>query len=375
MSPKISICVPNLNTRPFLAERFETIFGQSFGDWELLVYDSYSDDGAWEYIQQLAKQEKRMRAWQGPRQGTPGSWNPCIQAASGEYIYVATSDDTMAPDCLEKLASALDQHPDCGLAHCPLIHIDETGAPLPNQAWPKDTIFGQSTGELVNHPHLRMAPYDGLLQLTGQHIYFSFTQLLIRRSLFAKIGPLESRWGSSGDFNWYMRAGLVSDTVHIPDTWATLRVHSKAATSAVRFNTPEYYELIEDMIFDAVKACEKYLDPSVVADLKSRWMEGARDLRIYYNTLRHRPALSRRLYQLAQVFNGGPMVRSELVGRVIRRPKWGEVATTKIRDWLESLGLGPMLAPLQLQTIDPLDNLASQTNEISPTRPHLIQAK
>jgi glycosyltransferase involved in cell wall biosynthesis len=29
-TPKVSICVPNLNTRPFLAERFETIFNQTF---------------------------------------------------------------------------------------------------------------------------------------------------------------------------------------------------------------------------------------------------------------------------------------------------------------------------------------------------------
>ena len=54
MNPTVSICVPNLNTRPFLPERFETIFQQTLKDWELLVYDSYSDDGAWENIQQLA---------------------------------------------------------------------------------------------------------------------------------------------------------------------------------------------------------------------------------------------------------------------------------------------------------------------------------
>ena len=141
MKPKVSICVPNLNTRPFLPERFETIFKQSFQDWELLVYDSYSDDGSWEYIQELAAREERMRIWQGPRQGTPGSWNPCIRAGCGEYVYVATSDDTMAPDCLEKLVAALDQHEDCGLAHCPLVHIDETGLPLPNQWWPAEDCF------------------------------------------------------------------------------------------------------------------------------------------------------------------------------------------------------------------------------------------
>src|SRR6187402_2601104 len=54
MDPKVSICVPNLNTRPFLPERFQTIREQSLNDWELLVYDSHSTDGAWEYICELA---------------------------------------------------------------------------------------------------------------------------------------------------------------------------------------------------------------------------------------------------------------------------------------------------------------------------------
>ena len=46
MPPKVSICVPNLNTRPFLPERFDSIFAQTFQDWELLVYDSHSSDSA-----------------------------------------------------------------------------------------------------------------------------------------------------------------------------------------------------------------------------------------------------------------------------------------------------------------------------------------
>ena len=47
-TPRVSICVPNLNTRPFLPERFETIFTQTFPGLGAPAYDSYSDDGAWE---------------------------------------------------------------------------------------------------------------------------------------------------------------------------------------------------------------------------------------------------------------------------------------------------------------------------------------
>src|SRR5207244_12706918 len=101
--PKVSICVPNLNTRPYLPERFETVFNQTFQDWELVVCDSYSDDGSWEYIQELAAREPRMRISQTPRKGVYAGFNDCIQLARGAYVYVATSDDTMSPDFLEEM--------------------------------------------------------------------------------------------------------------------------------------------------------------------------------------------------------------------------------------------------------------------------------
>jgi hypothetical protein len=123
-----------------------------------------------------------------------------------------------------------------------------------------------------------------------------------------------------------MRAGLVSNTVHVPGTWATLRVHPKAATSAVPFSTPEFYENIEDMIFDAVRACEGYLDPSVVAGFKSHWIDWTRDIRAYdQECLRlRRNGLRRRLYQVAQLFNG-TAARYQIVGRLFGKPRGGRL--------------------------------------------------
>ena len=67
-TPRVSICLPNYNTLPFLEERMATIYAQTFKDWELLVYDSYSTDGAWDYFSKLAASEPRMRIWQGSRE-------------------------------------------------------------------------------------------------------------------------------------------------------------------------------------------------------------------------------------------------------------------------------------------------------------------
>ena len=344
--PRVSICVPNLNTRPFLPERFETIFRQSFQDWELLAYDSYSDDGAWEYLSDLARREPRMRVWQGPRQGTPGSWNPCIAAARGEFVYVATSDDTMALDCLEKMVAALDAHPECALAHCPLKVINEHGEVIPRlqEAWAEWSYFARSSGLLRDRPHVRLAPFDGLLHLGGETVYRSITQLLIRRSLFDTIGMFESTWGAVGDFDWEMRAGLVASTVHVPHTWGGWRIHSSQATDFASFGSEEHGQKIDSMIDHAVAACRSRLE-SPVAQHVCSWVTRARDLRQFNRRLvRHLDdATARRRFIIAELVRGSAAarahVRDKLSGRV--PPEFHE----RLRNWLEDAGVRAALVP------------------------------
>src|SRR5262249_28527342 len=155
-----SVCLPSLNTFPFLEERVSTILGQTFVDWELIVIDSYSDDGSWEFFQKLAHTDSRVAISQAPR-GLYQSWNACIERAQGKYIYFATSDDTMAPDCLEKLASALEEHVDCDVAACPLTAIGGDGKPLQDRAWKDAIVFSHWNPELLQHRHVRRAPFDG----------------------------------------------------------------------------------------------------------------------------------------------------------------------------------------------------------------------
>lgn len=346
MIPRVSICVPNLNMRPYLPERFDSIFGQTLRDWELFVYDSHSDDGAWEYIESLAAQEPRMRIAQGPREGPYPAWNECVRRTGAEYVYIATSDDTMAPDCLEKMVAALERNPDCELAHCPLVTIDQRGEPMAEQRWPYSTVFGNGNAEDMRRPHVRRAPYDGLLHLIRRHVYLSITQLVIRRSLFVRIGDFPSRWGPFSDFNWEMKAGLLASTVHVPDTWASWRIHPLQCTPQTESSPLATKERQENMIQDAIRVCEPYLDPAVVSGLRSHWLEWTRDMVTYYRDLRFRQnAMVRRGYQVSQLVKGTAAARSQIIGRLLGRPNWFQAAPGVIRNWLESAGLGPAIVP------------------------------
>ena len=260
-TPRVSICLPNLNNRAYLEERIETIVAQTLADWELVICDNYSDDGAWEFFQEFAKRDSRVRISQEPREGMYANWNNCVRKARGEFVYVATSDDTMAPDCMEKMVKALDENPDCDLAHCPMKVIDQHGNPG-RDWWSVSSLFAKSSRRFMNSRHKRIAPYDGILCLLGDNIYSSVTQLLIRRSLYEKVGLYKADWGSLGDFHWNLRAGLAASAVHVPDTWGGWRMHPSQATAAVGLNSPEHQAKIDAMIDDVLAAVDRYVDPS-----------------------------------------------------------------------------------------------------------------
>lgn len=200
--------------------------------------DSYSDDGAWEYFVEEAAKERRMRISQVAREGIYAGCNNCIRQARGEYVYIATSDDTMAPDCLEKMVAALESNPDCGLCQCELVIIDEKGVPYsPDRQWNRRYTLGAYDQNLVSKKNKRLAPHDGIVHPALFSIYTSLTQLLIRRTVFDRIGLFDGQWGAISDFEWDMRAGLVENCIYIPEKLATWRRHPNQATQIL--NTSE----------------------------------------------------------------------------------------------------------------------------------------
>jgi len=343
-APLVSVCLPSLNTRPFLQERVDTIIGQTHRNWELIVIDSFSEDGSWEFFEKLEQADRRVSIAQVPR-GLYAAWNRCIERAKGKYVYIATSDDTMALDCLENMVAALEEHEECDLAHCPLVILDKNGAKVDAPEWRDNAIFAFGMPKLMTQMHVRRAPIDGLLHLAGRMVYQSITELLIRRSLFDRIGGFRDTWGAIGDLYWDMKAGLVANTVHVPDTWASWRMYDTQGTASVNYYSVEHEQKVAEMIREAVQECALYLAPEILAGLKNHWLELSSEMRAYYSGLRNRPGfLERRLFQASQIRK--KTVCAELLGRVSGKPKWPERAPAEIRHWVESLGLGAPFTPV-----------------------------
>lgn len=328
-TPLVSIGLPTLNSGQFLAPRLESILRQTIRDWELVGIDGHSTDGTFETLQELAKRDPRVRVSQEPKDGIYPNFNRCAERARGKYVYIATSDDTMAEDCLEKLVAALEANPECDIAHCPLRVIGPDGGDGHNW-WQSQSIFARSSGDWLERRHKRIAPLDGLLCLLGDNVYSSVTQLLIRRTLFEKIGYYRSDWGSVGDFHWNLRAGLVASSVHVPDTWASWRMHDGQATAAARLGSKAHEEKIDSMIADALRNL-----PSDSAELPRGVVSRADNLRTFLREFERRSGpVSRKAYAMSAALKGSQSALSYFASLIPGRRRWPRHAPESVLSWM-----------------------------------------
>jgi glycosyltransferase involved in cell wall biosynthesis len=226
MPPLISICVPNLNKRPFLQERMETLLAQTFTDWEMIVCDSYSNDGSWELLQQF--KDPRIRLFQVPREGIYAGWNECLRRATGEYVNIATSDDTASPELLERLVEPLESRKNIDLSVCDFAAIDEHSKPAPMPL----LRFREFFADWLNVPTICNGKTEFLMLSVFVTSWFTMAAVLFRRSLLSKTGLFRTDQGSFADTDWCLRATLATDIAHVPARLTTFRINEGQATPA-----------------------------------------------------------------------------------------------------------------------------------------------
>jgi len=251
-APLVSICLPNLNTRPFLEERMESLFCQTLVDWELIICDSHSDDEAWEFFKQF-KRDPRVRLCQVPREGLYAGWNECLKRVEGEYVYIATSDDTAEPGLLERLVGLLEEHRDTDLAVCRYRRIDERGEHLPD--WDTEDL-DRFLGDWLLRPHKRNGKAEFLINLCLGCHWNTLPVAVFRRGLLAKTGLFRTDCGSYADVAWRIKAVLNSDMIYTPECLAAWRWHSGQATARL---PPDKDRLVYQCRRETVLQCDRLI--------------------------------------------------------------------------------------------------------------------
>ena len=126
--PKVSIAIPTYNCERYIGQSVESLLGQTYGDFELVISDNASTDATEQLCREFAAKDARVRYVRRTENiGGPGNFRYVFSLCQGEYHKWSTADDYWDKTFLEKSVRVLDAECDVVLCYPKTMLIDAQG--------------------------------------------------------------------------------------------------------------------------------------------------------------------------------------------------------------------------------------------------------
>lgn len=222
----VSVIIIFLNAEAFIEEAIDSVFSQTYRNWELLLVDDGSSDSssaiALKYAQQYPEKVRYLEHENHQNRGMSAARNLGITHSRGEYIALLDSDDVWLPEKLEKQLTLFQQHPEASIV-C-----------NPTQWWyswtgdPKDKSLDSMRNITQQHDRLFNPPTLLKQLLLDQARTPATCSVLIKRELFDKTGLFEAQFRTLYEDQAFFAKVYLKATVYVArQHWDLYRQHSK----------------------------------------------------------------------------------------------------------------------------------------------------
>ena len=177
----VSIITPCYNGERFLAETIESVLGQTYANWEMLIVDDGSTDGTARVASEYAARDGRVQLFRQANAGTAAARNNGMCRARGRYIALLDADDLWDADFLERQLAFM-REKDAACVCCSYRHIDENSREIqhPTACMPQITLkdmavmnrIGCLTGLYDAAPHGKVMLHEELRSIRDDYAYW-----------------------------------------------------------------------------------------------------------------------------------------------------------------------------------------------------------
>lgn len=116
------------NCAPTLQEALDSLYAQTFQDFEIILCDDGSKDNTYDVALDNQRQHANIVLLCNEQNlGLNATLNKCLAAAKGKYIARMDGDDISLSTRFEKQVKFLDEHPEYAVVSAPMIYFDENG--------------------------------------------------------------------------------------------------------------------------------------------------------------------------------------------------------------------------------------------------------
>jgi len=255
--PKVSVIVPNYNHARFLEQRLESIFNQTYQDFEVIFLDDASSDNSLDVFRKFADEPRVTTVLNEKNSGSPfKQWNKGISLAQGEYIWIAESDDYAHPGLLEKLVDVLDDNPNVGVAYCQSWIVNENNEKIClSSNW-----IGKSDKQRWDHSFINSGVDECKKYLSFENTIHNASAVVFRTKIGHRLVIADETMKLCGDWCFWIDKLIPSALAYIHEPLNYFRHHSQTVRSNSQSKLIlEYYKLIKH-VFEHIHFSSEEVD-------------------------------------------------------------------------------------------------------------------
>jgi glycosyltransferase involved in cell wall biosynthesis len=121
-----SVLVAHYNNGKYFRDFYDSIVGQTYKDWEVIIVDDCSTDDSVNFIKQLSQFDSRFKLYLNEKNmGCGFTKRKCAELANGQICGFVDPDDTIVPEAISLMVAAHREHPGASLVHSSFYFCDE----------------------------------------------------------------------------------------------------------------------------------------------------------------------------------------------------------------------------------------------------------
>ena len=212
--PLISVVMPAYNAHKYIKSAIESILGQTFRRFELIIINDCSTDKTLPIIRSYSKKDSRIKIINNnKRLDIALSLNKGVGIASSNIIARMDADDIAFPNRLELQYKLINSSRNIGVVGANIEIMDEVENVIATRSYP-------TSSNKLKSCLFRYSP-------------FAHPVVFFRKNMFEKVGGYDPKYSPTEDLDLWFRLGSKSEFRSINETLLKYRLSVKSSSHSI----------------------------------------------------------------------------------------------------------------------------------------------
>ncbi|WP_158116963.1 glycosyltransferase family 2 protein [Vibrio cincinnatiensis] len=212
---RFSVVVPTYNGEKYIEETLNSIFNQSFEDYEVIIVDDCSTDNTVVLAKSFLLFERVTIIEKKSNNGLSDSVNIGVKIASGDIVICLGQDDILDRNHLKIIDGIYKKESNISITHNASIMIDSDNRPI---------------GIFVDEDRIRKITENYKIEMCKRNIFQS-CGLSFKRTSFLEAGGWDDSYKLFGEWLIYMKIARLGSLHFVPNLYSYYRRHETNITN------------------------------------------------------------------------------------------------------------------------------------------------